>query len=84
MTLSGVDDRAGAQDDLVDAALGARGDPADFLRHERAEAADLADHRAAFHGVDPHEVALDGGRGGLEPREAEGDADERPTATITP
>jgi hypothetical protein len=68
--------RARADDDLVDAALGAGGDPADFLGDEGAEAADLADHRAALDGVDPHEVALDRGGGGLELGQPDGDADQ--------
>ncbi len=59
------DDGAGAEDDLIDAALGAGGDPADLFGDEGAEAADLAEHLAAFHGVDPDEVAINRGRGGL-------------------
>jgi hypothetical protein len=43
---------------------------------EGAEAADVAEHLAAFHGVDVDEVAVDGGGGGLQAREKEGDADE--------
>ena len=37
---------AGAQDDLVDAPLRGRRNPADVFRHQRAEAAHLAEHRA--------------------------------------
>jgi hypothetical protein len=33
-------------------------------------------HRTAFDGVDPDEVALDRGRGGLQAREHDRDADE--------
>ena len=53
-----LDEGARADDDLVDAALGAGGDPADLLGDEGAEAADLADHGAALDGVDPHEVGV--------------------------
>ena len=70
------DDGTRPQHDAIDTAIGARGDPADFLRHERAQTAHLPDHRAALHGIDPHEVALDRGRGGLEAREGEGHADQ--------
>ena len=73
---AGFDDGAGAEDDLVDAALGAGGDPADLLGDEGAEAADLADHGAALDGVDPHEVALDRGGRGLQLRQRDGDADQ--------
>ena len=72
----GGDDGARAEDDFIDAALGAGGDPADFFGDEGAEAADVAEHLAAFHGVDVDEVAVDGGGGGLQAREKEGDADE--------
>jgi len=72
----GRDGRAGAEDDFVDAALGARGDPGDFLGDEGAEAADLAEHLALGDGADPDEIAFDGGGGGFELREGDGDADE--------
>jgi hypothetical protein len=76
MTLPGVTGVRRADDDLVDAALGAGGDPADFLGDEGAEAADLADHLAALDGVDVDEVALDRGGGGLELGQPDGDADQ--------
>ena len=72
----GRDRGAGTENDFVHAALRARGDPGDLFGDERAEAAYLAEHLAAFHGVDPDEVALDGGRGGFEARKQHGDADQ--------
>ena len=70
----GRDLRAGAEDDALDASLRLRVDPADVFGHERARAADLAQHRALLHRVDPDDGAIDGGRGGLQLRDAERDA----------
>ena len=71
----GGDLGAGPQDDLVDAPLGAGGDPADFLGDERAEAANLTQHLTLLHAVDPHEVTLNRGGGGFE--SGEGKCDTR-------
>ena len=64
----------GPQDDLFDAALRRRRNPADVFRRQRAEAAHLAHHRSALHLVRPDHRALDGRRRRLQPRQA--DADE--------
>ena len=52
--------------------------------HEGPEPAHLADHLAALHGVDDDGRALDGRRGRLEPRDAEGEDDDRDGARPPP
>jgi hypothetical protein len=42
-------------------------------RNQRSEAADLTQHRAAFHSVDPHRGPLDGRCGRLQLSERDGD-----------
>jgi hypothetical protein len=71
--------RAGPQDDALDAALRRRGQPAPRLvdRHQRAETAHLAQHRAALHRVDPHGGAFHRRRGRLEARQHDRDAGHR-------
>src|SRR5262245_62897640 len=64
---------AGVAEDALDATLRHGGDPANLLGDERAGAADLAQHLAAFHRVDPERALLHPRRGGLHAREAVGD-----------
>ena len=74
----GGDVGAGPQHDLHDLAGVLGGDPLLALGHQRALAAHLAQHLAAFDGVDPEGAALDRGSGGLEPgeRQAAGAEDD--------
>ena len=69
--MSGSTIGAGAKDDALDAALrgGRNQAPGLVDRHQRAEAAHLTQHRAAFDRIHPHGRALDGRRRRLEPRE---------------
>jgi len=76
----GRDDGAGTQHDAFDAALGARGEPADLLRYEGTQPAHLAGDRAALHRIDPHDIAVHRGGRRLEPRNRDGDADQRDDA----
>ena len=64
----GGDLGAGPQHDALDPALRRRRQPAAGLvhRHQRAEAAHLAHHRAALDRVAPDGARLDGGRGGFQ------------------
>ena len=57
---------AGPEHDSLYPADRRRRNPADVLWNERAQAADLADHRAPFDRVDPDGRALDARGGGLQ------------------
>ena len=76
MTESGRTSGARPKQDALDAAIGRRRQPARVFRHERAEAAHLANERPALDGVDQQRRTVDGRRGGLHPRQRHGD--ERP------
>jgi hypothetical protein len=65
----GADGRTGPQENLIHAPGGAGGDPADLLRHERAESPHLAQQLAALHGVDQDEAPVHLRQRGLEAAE---------------
>ena len=69
----GLHDGAWLHEETLDAAVGCGGEPANSFRlgDERSGAAHLAEHRALLDRVDPDGALLDGGRRGLQPREAE-------------
>ena len=69
-----LNDGAGIQNLAIDARIGLRGDPADVLRDEGAEAMDFTEHGAAFYVVGPDGAFVDGGSGGTEMGDAVGDA----------
>jgi len=53
--------RPGAQEDLVDEAVGAGGKPANILWNQAAQSSDSADHGARFDGSDLKCCFIDGG-----------------------
>ena len=69
----GRDGAARTKQDPIDEALSRRRNPADVFGHQRAAAADFAEQRTPFDGVDPQRRALDAGSGRLQTRQAEGD-----------
>ncbi len=70
------DGRPGPEQNTLDASLGSGVDPPDVEGHERAGASNEAEHRAAFHGVDPDGRAIDGRSGRFQTRHADRDQDD--------
>ena len=65
--------RARKRHDAIDGGVGARREPADVFRHQRAGPAHLAQHLAALDGVAPRGATFHGRRGGTQLREDDGD-----------
>ena len=65
----GFDLGAGPENDPFHSPIGSRREPPGIFRYQRAEAAMLADHRAAFDGIGKNRGALDGRSGRLHSRE---------------
>ena len=61
----------------LDAARGDGGDPADLLGDERARPANLTHHLTTRDGVDPERGRIDRRSGPVEPRQRDGDENER-------
>ena len=65
---------ARAEQDPLDPSLRSGRNPANILRNQRSEPADLANHRSAFDGVGPERRRVHGRRGRPQPREPDADS----------